>query len=378
MIKSDKVTKRFADLRKTTISNMLTGLISEETEVLTEVSLSTEAGEFIGVLGANGAGKSTLLRVLGGVYLPTFGEVICASTPSGIFELGVAGNELLTGREFSNSWLELNGIAFRSRSSHVEEIKKFSELGAYFEKPIYTYSSGMRARLYFTTATEIPSKLFLIDEVLSVGDEHFQKKCWKRMREKTLSGASGVLATHDWSAILRLCTSAIVLEKGRVVDQGPSRDVVQRYLQVNTEISEERRSAQFGDKLSTHMQFESEKDAEFEVPIEVKQRGKYLLGFSLETFVKSVGWENVIHQDPIEVANEEGAHLIDIRIPDCPIAPGDYLLNLFLKSEENKVEQSIDMRCWMTGNEVSVKVVGRSSGGLARPNIRWESDGEPL
>jgi lipopolysaccharide transport system ATP-binding protein len=369
VIECNRVSKTFVASDSKTWE-LLVGRNKDAFAALAGVDLEVKAGEFMGVLGQNGAGKSTLLRTLGGIFEPTSGEIICHEDPTGVFELGVAGNDLFTGRQFANLWLELNDVDREARQIAVDSICEFSELGDYFDQPIHTYSTGMRARLFFSVTTEIPSNLLLIDEVLSVGDEHFQKKCWRRLRERIGEGASGVLATHDWSAVLKICQTAIVLQHGRVVDRGSSREVVRRYLSVANEMDDEPAAA-FDKKLPASFSVRSEEDATVSLSVQVFRAARYKLGFSVESFLPSIGWENLIHMDPQYVFGDCGRHEVDIVIPRCPLAPGDYLLNLFLKSEIDGREHAVDVRSWTTGNEATLHVTGSANGGLVRPDLKW-------
>ena len=174
-------------------------------------------GQFVGVLGRNGAGKSTLLRVVGGVYAADTGQVMVNGAMSSIYELGLVGNPELTGRTYANRLLTVHGFPRSQRAAMIADIHEFSELGDRFEDPVLTYSAGMTARLFFSTATAGSYDVYLLDEILAVGDKHFQAKCWRRLRDRISQGASGVLVTHDWAAILRMCETAYVLEGGKVI-----------------------------------------------------------------------------------------------------------------------------------------------------------------
>ncbi len=170
---------------------------------LRDISMEVPRGKIVGILGRNGAGKSTLLRLLGQVYSPTSGHIEIFGQVAGLFELGGMGNPNLTGREYAVRYLQFMGAAKRDLDGILDDIADFSELGEAFDQRIRTYSSGMGARLYFAVATVHQHEIYLIDELLSVGDEHFQAKCWQRMRLRLLNGASGVLVTHDWTAIIK-------------------------------------------------------------------------------------------------------------------------------------------------------------------------------
>jgi lipopolysaccharide transport system ATP-binding protein len=149
-------------------------------QALRKVSFDVPKGQFVGVLGRNGAGKSTLLRVIGGVYAADEGRVSISGTMSGLYELGIIGNPQLTGRQYADRVLNVHRFATRERVAMSSDIHDFSELGDRFDDPVQTYSSGMSARLFFATATAGNYEVYLLDEILSVGDQHFQAKCWRR------------------------------------------------------------------------------------------------------------------------------------------------------------------------------------------------------
>ena len=175
-------------------------------------------------------GDAAVLRVLAGVYHSTSGTVHRYGRVTGLFEPGWAGKPFLTAREYAKRSLQLQGVPRVRLTELLDEIREFSELGADFERPLYMLSSGMVARLYFAAATALPYDVYLIDEFLTVGDEHFRNKCWRRMRERLSQGASGVLVTHDWTKILRLCEEAHLMAGGRITKSGPSEEIVRAYL----------------------------------------------------------------------------------------------------------------------------------------------------
>jgi len=336
------------------------------------IDLAVPKGEFLGVLGRNGAGKSTLLRTLAGVYTPTAGIVQLSEPPIGVFELGVAGKEQLTGRRFSERWLNLSGV--RSQPSGlIDEIADFTELGEYFDQPIRTYSSGMKARLYFATATAPPGRLYLIDEVLAVGDAYFNAKCWRRVRQRVAEGASGVFATHDWAALLRLCPEACTVETGRIIDRGCSMEVVRRYLE---QTPPPRAPACFV-RAPDRVVAQSGQPLHFYLAIRNEAEGDCLLGLSIEDFDRGRGWEHWLHRDPAPVATGRGSWQVRIAIPDLPLAAGEFSLCLFLNwRPPGGRPQPSDMRSWLRGDALSLTVTGpRGPSGARLPlSFAWATD----
>jgi lipopolysaccharide transport system ATP-binding protein len=334
-----------------------------------DVTLQVRQGEFLGVLGRNGAGKSTLLRTLGGVYAPTSGTVRVAGPLSAIYELGMAGNELLTGQDFASRWLALHGSGRRQVDRLLSEIAEFAELGEYFDNPIYTYSAGMKARLFFSVATSLPGQIYLIDEVLSVGDEHFQTKCWRRLRERLAAGASGILATHDWTSVLKLCREACVLERGRIVDRGSSPAVVQRYLGLPQPRGD---AAAFAAHLPSAYCALAEEDTTLSIPIDVKVTSPVWFACSVESFRQGIGWSHLLQVEPRPVASTPGLYEVAVTIPTLPLSPGEYSLNLFL-SERGPAGTLVplDVRSWTYGNDLTLAVAGKPRESVTILPLRW-------
>jgi homopolymeric O-antigen transport system ATP-binding protein len=336
---------------------------------LRDVTLQVRPGELVGVLGRNGAGKSTLLRTLGGVYTPTSGTVSVAGPVSAIYELGMAGNELLTGRDFARRWLSLHPTVRHQVDQILGEIAEFAELGEYFDRPIYTYSAGMKARLFFSVAIALPGQIYLIDEVLVVGDEHFQTKCWRWLRDRLTAGASGILATHDWTAVLKLCRESCILEGGRIVDQGQSPTVVQRYLGLPRPRGD---SARFAPHLPSVYCALTQEDTTLSIPIDVRVSSPVWFACSVESFRRGTGWSHLLHLEPCPVAVEPGSYYVEIAIPTLPLSSGEYSLNLFLSErlrEGTLVPQ--DVRSWTYGNDLVLAVEGKSRESLTTLPLRW-------
>jgi ABC-type polysaccharide/polyol phosphate transport system ATPase subunit len=196
---------------------------------LQNISLNIAPGEVVGIVGSNGSGKSTLLRVMSGVIHPTVGTVAIAGRVGPLLELGGAFNGELTGRE--NAYLY--GAIFRFSRERMDEIIPqiiaFSELGAFFDIPVKTYSSGMVARLAFSVATQLHPEILLIDEVLSVGDEQFQKKSFLRIQKLIDRGSIVVMVSHNSAMIENLCNRAVYLSQGNIVGDGKPKVVLAHY-----------------------------------------------------------------------------------------------------------------------------------------------------
>jgi len=343
-------------------------------KALNNISLTVPKGQIVGVLGRNGSGKSTLLRLLGGNYTPTSGQIFREGDLSGLFELGGIGNPYLTGLEYAQRLLTLQGVKSSQLKSLLEDIREFSELEAYFDRPIHSYSSGMAARLYFATATALQHDIYLIDEVLSVGDEHFQNKCWQRIREQLSNGASGVLVTHDWTAILKLCEEACILNRGDMIEFGPSEAVVQSYLGLSPAEFEE--GAKFSPELPQIWKATSGHNAEFCFPVDLTKPVPVVFAYSIEFFRVGVGWEILLLDNNIPVACEVGHYQLYLTIPCCPLAPGNYYLNIFLAEElspdATKPRVAYDARGWTYGNRLDLIVEGSPRSSSTLLPLTWK------
>lgn len=342
-----------------TLWDRLTGLPpgTPHVQALSSVSLEVATGDIVGVLGRNGAGKSTLLRVLGGVLEPTQGSVERVGTIAGVFELGGFGNPHLTGREYAIRYLRLVGTASDDLPAMVEDVQRFAELDAAFERPIRTYSSGMTARLYFATATAPRHDIYLIDELLAVGDEHFQAKCHTRFRTLLTTGASGVLVTHDWSAVVRLCQLAHVMERGRIAFSGPADQAIVRYLDI------ERPAATIARFVDVDHEYavETGRDGSLPFTIVVDEAASIEMSISIEVLRIGIGWEIVVLSDWVAVAEQPGRYQAHVRIPAVPLPAGTYSLNAFLRrrSDAGAAPELFDMRSWTVGNGLILTVSGQ-------------------
>ncbi|MBI2195051.1 MAG: ABC transporter ATP-binding protein [Planctomycetes bacterium] len=330
---------------------------------LDRLTLTVPKGKMVGILGRNGAGKSTLLRVLGGTYAASSGEVRCRGDLGGIYELGGMGNPYLTGAEYAERFLQLQGVPPRQLKELVAEIREFAELDEFFEMPIRTYSSGMAARLYFAAATAVAHDVYLIDEVLSVGDQHFQNKCWRRIRDRLGRGASGILVTHDWTAILKLCEEAHIMDHGRIIQSGRAEDIVRSYLNVPAEGFQA--GAQFGPELGQTLVVPGEPALEIALPVVLTQNVPVVLHYSIEFLLIGVGWEIIVLSNNLPVANQIGKYVVRLRFQPGVIAPGRYYLNAGLSAPLRPGQPFVgyDARGWLHGNRIDLLVEGRARKG---------------
>ncbi len=196
---------------------------------LKNINFELNKGDRLGILGLNGAGKSTLLKIIAGVYKPTTGKVIRNGHIAPMIELGAGFDPNYTGRENIFLYGSVLGFSREFLESKYEEILEFSELGDFIDVPIKNYSSGMRARLGFSIATVVEPEILILDEVLSVGDAKFRKKCEKKMQGMFDHGVTVLFVSHSLEQVKRLCNKAILLEHGELIAEGDINEVAEIY-----------------------------------------------------------------------------------------------------------------------------------------------------
>jgi len=188
---------------------------------LKDVSFEIKKGERVAILGLNGAGKSTLLKVIAGVLKATEGKVTRSGVLVPLLELGAGFDQQYTGAENIFLYGAMLGYSKAFLKEKYEDIVEFSELGEFIHVPLKNYSSGMRARLGFSIATLVEPEILILDEVLSVGDAKFRKKSENRIKEMFHQGTTVLFVSHNLQQVRSLCTRAIWLEKGKLVEDGP-------------------------------------------------------------------------------------------------------------------------------------------------------------
>ncbi len=200
------------------------------TRALTDLSFELQEGETLGLIGANGAGKSTLLRLMARITEPTTGSIEVHGRVSALMELAAGFHPDFTGRDNIAIKCALLGMSKEEEAEKFAKILEFSELVDVIDHPVRTYSTGMYVRLGFSVAIMVEPDIILIDEVLTVGDQHFQDKCLRRIRELKDGGTTIVIVSHDMKPVKYLCDRVLWLDQGRPVDFGPSAHVVDEYI----------------------------------------------------------------------------------------------------------------------------------------------------
>jgi ABC-type polysaccharide/polyol phosphate transport system ATPase subunit len=194
------------------------------------VSLNVKKGEVLGVIGGNGSGKSTLLKLMAGVFPPNSGQISIRGSVSLLAGVGIGFHRDLTGRENAYLYGALMGRKKTEIDLLIQEIQEFAELEHHFDRPLRTYSSGMKSRLGISVATAFEPDLLLIDEVLGVGDASFREKSKRRVRTLIENSGAVVLVSHSMALLRDICDRILLIEKGEVVYLGDPKEAIKRYL----------------------------------------------------------------------------------------------------------------------------------------------------
>lgn len=202
----------------------------ETRTVLRNINVEIKKGETVALVGVNGSGKSTLLKLMTKIIYPTKGKVETRGKLTSLLELGAGFHPDFSGRENIYFNASIFGLSKKDIDSRLEEIIEFSELKEFIDNPVRTYSSGMYMRLAFSVAINVDADILLIDEILAVGDQHFQDKCFKKLEQLRDSDKTIVIVTHNLDSIKKLCNRAIWINQGEVKMDGKCSDVIDCYL----------------------------------------------------------------------------------------------------------------------------------------------------
>jgi lipopolysaccharide transport system ATP-binding protein len=318
---------------------------------LKDVSFEVGRGEVVGIIGRNGAGKSTLLKILSRIVEPTEGTARLRGRLASLLEVGTGFHPELTGREN----IYLNGVILGMRKAEIDrkfdEIVAFSEIERFLDTPVKRYSSGMYVRLAFAVAAHLEPEILIVDEVLSVGDFAFQKKCLGKMHDVAAGDGRTVLfVSHHMGALAQLCDRGVLLEKGMVKAIGPIADVVRQYLKTGLVLSQARadfpiepdKPCQFVSAEVLHADGSPGSEFECDEPITLRLRFEvrdYDTGRCLWATVQNLEGVRILFTD-FRDGNRElaerihpGLHTFEIRIPPRILAPATYQLNIHCHNE---------------------------------------------
>ena len=203
----------------------------ETREVLKDINLTIKKGEAVALIGVNGSGKSTLLKLMTKIIYPNSGKIVTNGKLTSLLELGAGFHPDFSGRENIYFNASIFGLTRKEIDKRIDKIIEFSELGEYIDNPVRTYSSGMYMRLAFSVAINVDAEILLVDEILAVGDQHFQQKCINKMKELKNEGKTMVFVTHSMNTVKEFCTRAVWLNKGHIKMDGEPNEVIEKYFE---------------------------------------------------------------------------------------------------------------------------------------------------
>ena len=203
---------------------------TEIRNVLNDINLTIKKGQSVALIGTNGSGKSTLLKLMTKIIYPNKGKIKVEGKIASLLELGAGFHPDFSGRENIYFNASIFGLTKKQINERLEQIIEFSELGEFIDNPVRTYSSGMYMRLAFSVAVNVNADVFLIDEILAVGDEHFQNKCFDKMIELKKQGKTLVFVTHNMKAIELFCDRAVWLYQGKIKMDGDVKSIIKEYI----------------------------------------------------------------------------------------------------------------------------------------------------
>lgn len=345
------------------------------TTVLKNLTFNVKKGRMLGVLGRNGAGKSTLLRVIAGLH-DADGELKVRGIVAAIFEMGLSSNMFLTGREYCRRYFQLAGKPESMLTGLEEDVKEFSELKEFFDEKINTYSSGMQARLFFgILMIQGNVDIYLLDEILSVGDVLFQKKSYKKLISiLNRHQASGVFVTHDWMTAMKICDDIMILNRGNVEFYGPSETAVQLFLKDSPAVQNDDTKGCFLEKAELQTkpmiyrsgelwqvtclcEMKQDLDLECTLSIDMPRQGAVL-------FISRSG----------KLAGGRGKYQVTFTLPKMP-APGRCYLTLGMcepfRPGEASTRSIYDALSWVTRNGIKLEDADDSPKPLLPVKASW-------
>ncbi|OFW62080.1 MAG: hypothetical protein A2133_02095 [Actinobacteria bacterium RBG_16_64_13] len=371
---------------------------SEVLWALRDINIEVKRGEVLGVIGRNGAGKTTLLKILSHITEPTEGRVEIRGRVGSLLEVGTGFHAELTGREN----IYLNGAILGMTRTEIkrkfDEIVEFSEIGRFLDTPVKRYSSGMYVRLAFAVAAHLDPEILIVDEVLSVGDFSFQRKCLGKMEDVAGHGRTVLFVSHNLTAVTSLCTRAILLDKGRLLADGPARDIVGGYVSSGDERESSKEwcaDRALGDERARLLRFEIRQDGRearggirssetIEVALTVKidrPSPKLQIGFEL---LDGDGVEilQTFHTDceSLEVL-PAGIHALSCDIPRGLLNAGRYLLRplVALYCEEWLISRADEatLRFDVTFDHSPSEMWYHARQGVLAPCLQWRQSTAP-
>jgi ABC-type polysaccharide/polyol phosphate transport system ATPase subunit len=321
----------------------------EEFWALKDIDIQVEPGETLGIIGANGSGKSTLLKLTTRILYPTTGKVLTNGTIAALLELGAGFQPDLTGRE--NVYLNASILGFSKKEvdKRFDAIVHFAEMERFIDNHVRNYSSGMYIRLGFAVAINVDPEILIIDEVLSVGDEAFQRKCIERIEDIQEEGKTIIFVTHNVEITREICSRVVMLESGKIVKQGKPRDVVNYYHQTMESLDSER--AERGNRKMEVLGVALLNDEDvgvndFNTGENMKIRVAYratepiedpVFGFSIDDYRGFTAYGTNTRLKGVELGTIEGDGFVQFDLKSLPLLEGRYLVSVAIHSRDESV-----------------------------------------
>jgi lipopolysaccharide transport system ATP-binding protein len=336
---------------------------------LEDVDFDIRRGETVGIVGRNGAGKSTMLKLLSRITSPTHGMIDIYGRIASLLEVGTGFHQELTGRE--NIYLNgsILGMSRREIDRKFDEIIEFSGVERFLDTPVKRYSSGMYVRLAFAVAAHLEPEILIIDEVLSVGDAAFQKKCLGKISEVAGDGRTVLFVSHNMTAVSSLCDRILLLEQGRLTYDGPTLEGIERYLRVAasspsvdlTTVTSRRGAHEYG-RLTTLSLFDGAlrpcdhftmgEPMIVELEVECDRRvSPAELGFALANSYGATIHPFVSAWEGMELNLAPGRHRFRATVPQIMVFPGTYIITPYFKRQGHAIDDQVD-------GAVQITVVG--------------------
>ena len=352
-VKVDHVSKFFklptesTQSLRTSLVNRFRGIKGyKEQNVLKDISFEVEKGDFYGIVGRNGSGKSTLLKIISEIYIPEKGTVTIDGKLVSFIELGVGFNPELSGRENVYMNGAMLGFSTEEVDAMYDDIVEFAELGEFMNQKLKNYSSGMQVRLAFSVAIKAQGDILILDEVLAVGDEAFQRKCNDYFMERKHSGKTTILVTHDMNAVKKYCNKAVLIENGLVKVVGNPDDVANQYSldnasdtkAMNEDFVAETESVAVSDlevRLLSSPQTAPTEEIEFEISYQVNQDMPTYIAFSLTDIDRTIWLYNDNSMD--NLTEGTGKKTFKYKCHLSQINHAKLKLQVSVRDEENQI-----------------------------------------
>ena len=391
-VKVDHVSKYFklpteaSQSLRTTLVNRFKGIKGyTEQHVLKDISFEVEKGDFYGIVGRNGSGKSTLLKIISEIYVPEKGKVTIDGKLVSFIELGVGFNPELTGRENVYMNGAMLGFSTEEVDAMYDDIVDFAELHDFMNQKLKNYSSGMQVRLAFSVAIKAQGDILILDEVLAVGDEAFQRKCNDYFMERKQSGKTTILVTHDMSAVKKYCNKAVLIEHGLVKVVGDPDEVANQYSfdnAVGQKVSnddvvvENPKITNLQVKLLNDNIISPDQDISFEISYDVNEEIETYIAFSLTDIDRGIWIYNDNSMD--NKASGSGRKTLTYK---CSLA---HLNNIKLKLQVSVRDKDDQMIAFADSDNSPIILLNRndiedddksakdSATGMIQRNGKWE------